>query len=71
MILRSLYVLVTALLSLTLADVEVTTPAAGSTITGPTLNIAWRESGKTPKIADLANYQVFLCAGGNDEGTFV
>jgi hypothetical protein len=67
MILRSLYVLVTALLSLTLADVEVTTPAAGSTITGPTLNIAWRESGKTPKIAD----QVFLCAGGNDEGTFV
>ncbi|EXJ84936.1 hypothetical protein A1O3_05611 [Capronia epimyces CBS 606.96] len=71
MILRSVYFLVAGLLSFALADVLVTGPVAGDAISGLSLDIEWKDSGKTPKIADLASYQVFLCAGGNTDTNFV
>lgn len=71
MILRSAYLLATALFSFTFADVEVTSPKPGDTITGLSLAIEWKDSGDTPAIADLASYQIFLCAGGNDPSQYV
>jgi hypothetical protein len=72
MILRTIYLLAAALLSsLTLADVLVTGPEAGDTITGLTLDITWKDSGDSPALTDLASYQLFLCAGGNDEDNYV
>lgn len=59
------------LLSLTLADVEVTAPQPGDTITGLSLQIQWKDSGKAPSLANLASYQVFLCAGGNQDSNYV
>lgn len=70
MILRSLFPFAT-LFAIALADVEITTPAAGSSVTGLTLDVAWKDSGKQPPIADLANYQMFLCAGGNEDTNYV
>lgn len=72
MILRNIFLLaLSSLLSSTLADVSVTSPAPGDTITGLSLEIEWKDSGKTPKLADLASYQIFLCAGGNTDANFV
>ncbi len=72
MILRTIYLLATALLSsFALADVLVTAPVAGDTITGLTLAVTWKDSGDSPALADLDSYQLFLCAGGNDEDEYV
>jgi hypothetical protein len=70
MILRLPWLLVT-LVPRVFADVKFTSPAAGATVSGPTISIEWEESGTLPKIADLASYQLFLCAGGNDQSSFV
>ena len=70
MILRKLSLLA-ALLPFALADVQFTSPKAGQSISGLTLEIEWKDSGDVPKIDDLATYQMFLCAGGNDEGEYV
>jgi len=54
------------------ADVEFTTPAAGATLTaGGTIAVAWKDSGDAPSISDLSTYQLFLCAGGNDDDNFI
>ena len=54
------------------ADVEFTSPSAGaSAVGGELLQIAWKESGIAPPITQLQSYQLFLCAGGNDDGSFV
>ena len=70
MILRTLGLLA-ALLTIAFADVEFTSPKAGSSESGLSLKISWKDSGDEPKISELATYQMFLCAGGNDEGTYV
>ena len=70
MILRRV-ALLAALLSFTFADVEFTTPSAGQSLSGLTLDIEWKDSGDDPTISELATYQMFLCAGGNDEGDYV
>lgn len=70
MILRLPWLLVT-LVPRVFADVKFTSPAAGATVSGPTISIEWEESGTVPKIADFASYQLFLCAGGNDQSSFV
>lgn len=70
MIIRVLPILA-PLLSLALADVEFTSPRAGQSISGTTLQIQWKDSGETPAIEDLATYQMFLCAGGNEETEYV
>jgi hypothetical protein len=70
MILRSSWLLAT-LVPCVFADVKFTSPAAGATVSGPTISIEWEESGNPPAITDLASYQLFLCAGGNDPSSFV
>lgn len=71
MILRSILLVAASLLSFALADVEVTSPAAGASLSGLELTVEWKDSGDTPKLADLASYQLFLCAGGNDADDYV
>jgi hypothetical protein len=71
MILRTVFLLASALLSCTVADVEVTSPEAGDTITGLSLAIKWEDSGDSPSLKNLASYQVFLCAGGNTAAEYV
>lgn len=70
MILRLAW-LVAALAPSVLADVQFTSPAAGATVSGPTISISWQDSGTLPKISDLTSYQLFLCAGGNDATNYV
>ena len=70
MILRTLTVLA-ALLSYALADIEFTSPDAGQSVSGATIDIKWKDSGDEPKISELATYQMFLCAGGNEESDYV
>lgn len=71
MLLNLLYLLA-ALAPSALADVKFITPAAGASIpAGGTFAVEWKDSGSAPSIADLASYQLFLCAGGNDATNFV
>ncbi|KAF2656866.1 hypothetical protein K491DRAFT_691536 [Lophiostoma macrostomum CBS 122681] len=60
-----------ALQSAVLADVEFTSPKAGDTldITSP-VDIEWTDSNSGVALADLTTYNLFLCAGGNDDGTY-
>lgn len=67
-----LLALLAAITPFALADVEFTSPAAGAKLTGGgSINIAWKDSGSAPSISDLTTYQLFLCAGGNDDTTFI
>ena len=68
MILRCICLLA-ALVASVVADVEVTSPAPGDSITGTSITIEWKDSGSSPSITDLLSYQIFLCAGGNDAAT--
>lgn len=64
--------LVLALASAALADVEFMNPAAGATAKGgDTITVQWRDSGKDPKLSKLSRYDLFLCAGGNTEDSYV
>jgi hypothetical protein len=71
MTLRSIGLLASVFLSFVSADVLVVSPQAGDIITGLNLEVQWKDSGNTPAISQLANYQLFLCAGGNDESDYV
>ncbi|KAL9112524.1 MAG: hypothetical protein Q9227_003095 [Pyrenula ochraceoflavens] len=54
------------------ADVKFTTPSAGSTSTGGSaLSIKWTDSGDEPKLSTLVSYQLFLCAGGNEDSEYI
>ncbi len=54
------------------ADVRITSPEAGGTIrAGTSLTIEWEDSGETPPLDTLLSYQLFLCAGGNEAGSYV
>jgi len=71
MLLR-LLVLLAAVAPYALADVQFTSPDAGATVEGgTTLSVKWKESGTSPPITSLTTYQLFLCAGGNDQTSFV
>ncbi|KAF2019257.1 hypothetical protein BU24DRAFT_418844 [Aaosphaeria arxii CBS 175.79] len=64
--------LLTALTTLVSADIQFTSPKAGSTIAGGTaVTIEWKDSGDGIAIADLTAYDLFLCAGGNDASTII
>lgn len=63
-----------ALLSSTiLADVEFVTPAPGASLPGggKTISVSWKDSGEEPRLASLITYTLFLCAGGNEVGSYV
>lgn len=67
-----LLVLLAAVAPYAFADVEFTSPAAGATaVGGQLLQISWKDSGTAPPISELQSFQLFLCAGGNDAGSFV
>ncbi|MCJ1367005.1 hypothetical protein MMC16_006136 [Acarospora aff. strigata] len=71
MLLNWLYLLA-ALTPSALADVKFTTPAAGASVpAGGTFAVEWKDSGTAPSVSDLASYQLFLCAGGNDAVNFI
>lgn len=64
--------LILSLSAAALADVEFLTPAAGSTARGgDTLTVHWKDSGNPPKLSELTNYDLFLCAGGDSEDSRV
>ncbi|ERF73807.1 hypothetical protein EPUS_05511 [Endocarpon pusillum Z07020] len=47
-------------------------PEAGGTMKGGgSLTIEWEDSGETPALDTLLSYQLFLCAGGNEAGTYI
>jgi hypothetical protein len=50
--------------------IKFTTPKPGATLTGgQSLTVEWADGGDGPAIADLATYELFLCAGSSE--TFV
>lgn len=60
------------LLSTALADVEFTAPASGSTLKGGHVVTAhWKESGELPRISQLLQYDIHLCAGGDTSDSYV
>ncbi|KAF2673132.1 hypothetical protein BT63DRAFT_147000 [Microthyrium microscopicum] len=63
--------LLTTFLTIVLADVKFTAPVAGAVIPAGSLQIKWTESGDLPAITKFISYQLFLCAGGNDDGTII
>ena len=52
-------------------DVQFTSPAAGASLTGTKLSIAWKDSGDAPSLSQLQTYSIYLYAGGNTVGTYV
>lgn len=68
----SLLILLITLNPFVLADVEFTQPKPGATLEGgSTITIRWEDSGDKPRIKDLTNYEIFLCAGGNEQEDYV
>ncbi|KAH7382630.1 hypothetical protein DE146DRAFT_669364 [Phaeosphaeria sp. MPI-PUGE-AT-0046c] len=63
---------IAAVAPLASAGVSFTKPAAGATLTADTaIEVAWEESGDGPKLADLASFELALCAGGDASGEFL
>jgi hypothetical protein len=61
-----------ALLPVAFAGIEFVSPKAGATLTaGTAIQVEWKESTDGPALADLQTYELFLMAGGNDEGSNV
>ncbi|KAL8968551.1 MAG: hypothetical protein Q9183_002408 [Haloplaca sp. 2 TL-2023] len=61
-----------ALIPLTLADVQFTSPAAGTTLQADKpITANWKDSGDGTALKDLETYALFLCAGGNDEASII
>ncbi|KAF2489250.1 hypothetical protein BU16DRAFT_531577 [Lophium mytilinum] len=66
-----LLALLAALAPFALADVQFTVPKAGGSMPGGAITVEWKESGNSPSLTDLKSYQLFLCAGGNDDATIL
>ena len=67
-----LYSLTTLLLStICRADVGFSSPAAGQTISGSTIDVEFAEGSGKPSINDFTTYTLQLCAGGNAEKDYV
>lgn len=64
--------LLSSLLSGAAADVQVTFPSAGTSLTADTpFTITWQDSGNAPALSTLSNYVINLCAGGDNANDFV
>ena len=51
------------LLQTALADIEFTDPVSGSVLeAGHVVTAHWKDSGTSPRIADLARFDLYLCA---------
>ncbi|KAF4213105.1 hypothetical protein CNMCM8980_000468 [Aspergillus fumigatiaffinis] len=67
-ILQSLFILL--LLPCTLADVDFTVPTIGTHFkAGDVVTAHWRESGQSPRISELSQYDLYLYAGGDTADT--
>ncbi|OCK76099.1 hypothetical protein K432DRAFT_408445 [Lepidopterella palustris CBS 459.81] len=67
-----LLALLAAITPIAFADVEFTSPKAGATLTGGgSITVEWKDSNNAPLLTDLTSYSLFLCAGGNDDTTFI
>ncbi|KAI9756310.1 MAG: hypothetical protein M4579_003902 [Chaenotheca gracillima] len=65
---RSLLCFLAVIIPFASADVQFTSPAAGASVAGGnTVTVQWKDSGDTPKLAQLQSYQLFLMSGSNDE----
>ncbi|KKK13859.1 hypothetical protein ARAM_001536 [Aspergillus rambellii] len=59
------------LTSTVLADIEFTVPNSTTTLKGGDVVTAmWKDSGKAPRISELVQYDLFLCAGGDDPAIY-
>lgn len=56
-----------ALSPLALADVKITSPAAGAAIPAGQVTITWEDSGVAPSLDQLSTYTIQLMVGGNDD----
>ncbi|OOF92305.1 hypothetical protein ASPCADRAFT_133371 [Aspergillus carbonarius ITEM 5010] len=62
---------VLSLLSTALADVEFTYPTTGTVIrAGDVVTAHWKDSGAPPRMTELVQYNLYLCAGGDTPGSF-
>jgi hypothetical protein len=65
--LRLFLLLAATVIPWVVADVEFTTPAPGASVPGgTTITVEWKDSGKAPSLEDLTSFQLYLCAGSND-----
>lgn len=53
------------------ADIGFSSPAAGATISGSTINVEFAEGTGKPSINDFTTWTLQLCAGGNTEKDYV
>ena len=53
------------------ADIRFTSPAANALVPLGAISVKWVDSGVAPSVSDLAGYQLFLMAGGNDDSKSV
>lgn len=57
---------------ISIADIEFTVPSTGSIIRdGEVVTAQWRDSGKGPRISELSEYDLFLCAGEDTADSYV
>ena len=59
--------LLAALAPYTLADVQITSPAAGESIPAGSVTVKWEDTGEAPTLAQLGSYTLSLVVGGDDE----
>lgn len=63
--------LLTLAIPLVAADVDFTTPGPGVEVPYGEINVAWKQNGKAPFLADLTQYTLNLMTGGNEEDNMV
>ncbi|KAK5942468.1 Cell wall synthesis protein kre9 precursor [Knufia obscura] len=60
----------TLLTQATLADIAFSSPKAGATIKGSTIDVTFADGPGDPSINDFTSYTLQLCAGGNDADSY-
>ena len=63
--------LISSLAPFALADIKFISPPSGGSVPAGVLSVQWEDSGSGTPLSSLANYQLFLMAGGNDDSTSV
>lgn len=53
------------------ADVGFSSPAAGATISGSTIDVKFTNGAGDPPLTSFSSYSLQLCAGGNVEADYV
>ena len=59
------------LLQVALADVQFTSPFPGEDVPYTDIQVSWKESGENDAISSFVSYEILLCAGGNDDSSYV